>query len=227
MSLFQNENVYKWAKIGALVLLFAVVVLFLVKYVRGSTSHESFANNEPSELNGAPSNPEASGYMASGGNVSMQNPVQTAEADMSNPYVTSSNEINPVVSSFPEPAVQPMGQNEVFRTLDSGLSGPSGYGKNKLPKDCFPKDQLTPSELLPGDANSTWAQVNPVGQGDLISKNFLEAGYHIGVNTVGQSNRNPNLQIRSEPPNPQLRVSPWMQSTMSPDLSRKPLEIGN
>jgi hypothetical protein len=60
-----------------------------------------------------------------------------------------------------------------------------------------------------------------------MDKNFLEAGYHVGINTVGQSNRNANLQLRSEPPNPQMSVSPWMQSTIEPDLARKPLEIGN
>ena len=74
--------------------------------------------------------------------------------------------------------------------------------------------------------NSKWAQVNPVGQGELGDQNFLNAGYHVGVNTVGQTLRNANLQIRSEPPNPQLKVSPWLQSTIEPDTNRKPMEIG-
>jgi hypothetical protein len=38
--------------------------------------------------------------------------------------------------------------------------------------------------------------------------------------------RNPNLQLRSEPPNPQLKVSPWNQTTIESDLNRRPLEIG-
>ena len=94
----------------------------------------------------------------------------------------------------------------------------------ELPKDCFPKDQLTPAELLPGDANSKWAQVNPAGQGELKDVNFLDAGYHLGVNTVGQSLRNANRQLRSEPSNPQVKVSPWNQTTIEPDISRRPLE---
>ena len=94
----------------------------------------------------------------------------------------------------------------------------------ELPQDCFPKDQLRPSELLPADANSRWAQVNPAGQGELKDVNFLEAGYHLGVNTVGQSLRNANRQLRSEPPNPQVKVSPWHQTTIEPDVSRRPLE---
>jgi hypothetical protein len=83
-----------------------------------------------------------------------------------------------------------------------------------------------PSDLLPGDNNSEWAQLNPAGQGDLANINLLKAGYHIGIDTVGQTLRNANLQIRSEPPNPQVNVSPWMQSTISPDLMRIPLELG-
>lgn len=95
-----------------------------------------------------------------------------------------------------------------------------------VPKDCFPKDQLTPQELLPSDANSTWAQVNPCGQGNIGDMNLLTAGHHVGINTVGQTLRNANLQLRSEPPNPQVKVSPWLQSTIEPDTNRRAMEIG-
>jgi hypothetical protein len=56
--------------------------------------------------------------------------------------------------------------------------------------------------------------------------NFLTAGYHIGINTVGQTLRNANRQLRSEPLNPQVPVSPWLQTTIEPDTNRRPLEIG-
>ena len=97
---------------------------------------------------------------------------------------------------------------------------------NQHPKDCFPKDQLTPGELLPGDSNTKWAESVPAGQGELGDQNFLTAGYHVGVNTVGQTLRNANRQIRSEPPNPQVKVSPWLQTTIETDTNRRPLEIG-
>lgn len=83
-----------------------------------------------------------------------------------------------------------------------------------------------PADLLPKDTNSQWAQLNPVGQGGLANVNFLKAGYQIGIDTVGQSLRNANLQIRSEPPNPQMSVGPWNISTITPDFLRAPLEIG-
>jgi hypothetical protein len=102
--------------------------------------------------------------------------------------------------------------------------GPVPMKAAAKPQGCYPREQLNPMELLPQDVNSQWAAVNPTGTGDIQGKNFLSAGALIGVNTVGQSLRNGNLQIRAEPPNPQIQVSPWLQSTIEPDLSRRPLE---
>lgn len=93
------------------------------------------------------------------------------------------------------------------------------------PANCYPKNQLAPQELLPNDPNSKWAQVNPMGAGDIAGKNFLNAGALIGVNTVGQSLRNASWDLRSEPPNPQVQVSPWQISTIEPDTNRRILEI--
>ena len=118
--------------------------------------------------------------------------------------------------------VEASGSNADYKSLDNN----DGLVGDAAPADCFPKDQLTAQELLPSDANNQWAQVNPDGQGELGDQNFLSAGFHIGVNTVGQSLRNANLQLRSEPANPQVKVSPWQQSTIEPDNNRKPLEIG-
>lgn len=92
---------------------------------------------------------------------------------------------------------------------------------------CYPRDRLTAEDLLPKDAaNSKWAQLNPAGQGDVQDQNFLTAGYHVGVNTQGQSLRNANYQLRSEPANPQQAVSPWNIATIEPDVNRRALEIG-
>jgi hypothetical protein len=92
---------------------------------------------------------------------------------------------------------------------------------------CYPKQkELKPEDLLPKDMNTKWAQVNPTGQGMLADRNFLDAGHHVGINTVGQTLRNANYGFRSEIPNPQIKVSPWQQSTIDPDVGRKPLEIG-
>jgi hypothetical protein len=113
---------------------------------------------------------------------------------------------------------------EGFANL-SDMEGPASFGNAEKPEGCYPRDQLTPGELLPKDQNSVWSQQNPMGTGSLKGKNFLSAGALIGINTVGQSMRNANYQLRSEPPNPQVAVSVFNQSTIEPDTNRRSLEI--
>ena len=146
----------------------------------------------------------------------MHNPgaVNTASST-NNPHAVSGNTRT---SAFPEPVTQG------FADLAS-MEGPAEFGSAQQPAGCYPRDQLTPTELLPKDQNSVWAEQNPMGPGSLKGKNFLSAGALIGVNTVGQSLRNANWQLRSEPPNPQVPVSIFNQSTIQPDTNRRPLEI--
>ena len=117
---------------------------------------------------------------------------------------------------------QPMGQNEVY-------SGANGV-QTSIPtpsSSCSTANIQNPEELLPkSGGNDQFAQLNPSGQGELSSVNLLKAGYHIGIDTIGQSLRNSNQQIRSEPANPQLYVGTWNNSTIEPDFMRPPLEIG-
>ena len=83
-----------------------------------------------------------------------------------------------------------------------------------------------PSDLLPSDKNSQWASLNPVNQGNVNTPDLLQAGYHIGLDTIGQTMKNPNLQLRSDPIIPKKEIGPWNQSTYEPDLMRVPLEVG-
>lgn len=114
-------------------------------------------------------------------------------------------------------AQESVGGNEVY----AAVGGPS---QPMAPASSCASSN--PADLLPKDTNSQWAQLNPVGQGELANLNFLKAGYQIGIDTVGQSLRNANLQERSDPVIPQLSVGPWNISTITPDYTRPPLEIG-
>ena len=96
--------------------------------------------------------------------------------------------------------------------------------------DAAPSTAATvdPSELLPKDNNSQWAALNPaaMNQGSIVMPDLLQAGYHIGLDTIGQTLKNANLQLRSDPIIPKVNIGPWSQSTIEPDLARVPLEIG-
>lgn len=97
---------------------------------------------------------------------------------------------------------------------------------DKQEKALAEQEDIQPSELLPLDSDADdWARANPKGEGSLELKNFTEAAFHIGVDTQGNSLRNANLQIRSEPPNPIKQVSIFNNSTIGPDPFRRPLEI--
>ena len=120
-------------------------------------------------------------------------------------------------------APMPVDDSSVYNQLDSvSASASSAIG---LPPNCSGQANINPSDLLPKDNNSSW-NMKPMGSGDFLGVNLLNAGYLIGVDTIGSSLRNANLQVRSEPPNPQLQVSPWMNTTIEPDPFRAPLEIG-
>ena len=80
-----------------------------------------------------------------------------------------------------------------------------------------------PSELLPHDSNSQWSELNPSGKGEVSNINLLQAGHHIG--TASETLRNANLQLRSEPANPQTSVGPWNNTTMEADMHRRGLDI--
>lgn len=122
----------------------------------------------------------------------------------------------------------------VPNAVASGEVQPADERENELYSNVNETQQMSPqtqpiqnsNELLPSDSNSQWAQLNPAGAGELSNINLLKSGYHIGIDTVGQTLKNANLQIRSEPPNPQMSVGPWNNSTITPDLMRTPLELG-
>jgi hypothetical protein len=127
----------------------------------------------------------------------------------------------PTMSSQPQPA-QPLGQNSSVGNAN-GMATDS-YG---LPPSCAKQEVVDPKDLLPKDANSEFSKLNPAGSGDLQNVNLLKSGHHIGINTVGQSLRNANLQLRSEPANPQVNTGPWNKSTITGDTTRRGLEMGH
>lgn len=75
------------------------------------------------------------------------------------------------------------------------------------------KTQVSPADLLPKyDEANEFAKQNPVN--DLLKEqNFLISGYHMGINTVMQSNKIPYWDLRSAPPIPKQTVSPFLNSS--------------
>lgn len=202
----------------AIVVICGLVALFFIYWFSASRRAPVIVKENYDNMG----NSEDLGEMQNLGNVDANG----ANVNTSMPNV-SEQEINKFAHAqdYPPTTKKPMNSDLVGENMQAE------YSKNPALQQlrqaaCFPKEMLTPEELKPQDNSTLWAQVNPEGEGSLKGRSFLQAGHHIGINTVGQTLRNSNLQLRSEPPCPQVLVSPWNQTTIEPDLNRKPLEIG-
>ena len=135
-------------------------------------------------------------------------------------------------------------KTQLFDSMDTGVStsGEKAVASVPVPTETMsaaPAPQVAgagyalqpvanPSDLLPKDQNSQWSALNPsaMNKGDILMPDLLQAGYHIGLDTIGQTLRNPNLQLRSDPVISKADVGPWNNSTIEPGLGRVPLELG-
>jgi hypothetical protein len=133
-------------------------------------------------------------------------PYESLESDAKNRQATTAN------------TTQQLGSPNV-----NGMTGQTGA----LAANASQLPVANPADLLPRDTNNQWGSLNPSGSGDLQGQNLLSATFLTGIDTIGNTMKNANLQLRSEPPNPQLNVGPWNQSTFAPDLMRTPLELGS
>jgi hypothetical protein len=123
---------------------------------------------------------------------------------------------------------------------DGAPQGVSGHSKggNAQPSEAlqsrtaagqsaYTESHLSGDELLPkGGLGASWAAVNPSGMGDLKGQNFLDAGYHTNTAIAGvsQTNRNASWDVRSETPNPQAKVGPFLQSTIEANPFKRGLD---
>ena len=132
----------------------------------------------------------------------------------------------------------PAGASPVGASGSGGASGgaPTGYpapssgefdshftSLSETPSSMTEQKPTNPADLLPSDKNTAFSKLNPTD----MAPTLLDAGFHNGIDTVSSSLRNANLQLRSEPANPTTSQGPWNQSTITPDTTRRPLEIGS
>ena len=88
------------------------------------------------------------------------------------------------------------------------------------------KLKFNASDLLPKDVKKNWFETDfSKAQVNVKDKNLVVTDrYIVGVNTVGQSLKNPSYDLRAAPPCPKFTVSPWLQSTTEPDFNIKGFE---
>lgn len=103
----------------------------------------------------------------------------------------------------------------------------SVQGRHPSSQSTYSETTLSAGELLPkGGLGASWAAVNPSSMGDMKGQNFLDAGYHTNTAIAGvaQTNRNASWDVRSEPPNPQSKVGPFLQTTIEANPFKRGLD---
>lgn len=78
-------------------------------------------------------------------------------------------------------------------------------------------------DFLPQEINEDWFQTDLSGSKDEMDQSTLidVSKFCQGVDTVGQSLKNPSYDIRGNIPNPKIVVSPFMNSSYDPDTNIK------
>jgi len=100
-------------------------------------------------------------------------------------------------------------------------------GRHPSSQSTYSDSTLSAAELLPkGEIGASWAAVNPSSMGDLKGQNFLDAGYHTNTAVAGvsQTNRNSSWDVRSEAPNPQVKVGPFLNTTIEANPFKRGLD---
>jgi hypothetical protein len=97
------------------------------------------------------------------------------------------------------------------------------------PMAASPMASANPVDLLPKDENSKFSALNPTSVNNangVMTPDLLRAGPPLSnLETIGQTLRNSNQSIRSDPAIPKVDVGPWMNSTIESDPYRKNFEI--
>lgn len=122
---------------------------------------------------------------------------------------------------FGSAGVDPLGSS-VFQSVNFGSE------RSQNISSCSPmQSNFVASSLLPKtDPNSQNAWTN-TNVNLLANQNYLSAVQQVGMNTTLSSRRNQSYDIRDNIPNPTNLQTPWNNSTILPDLERRPLSCSD
>lgn len=150
------------------------------------------------------------------------------------PYVPQS-----VINDIAVNQTQPPGDIYTFQPNDEsdlGVNGsslndafalpiPNGTNTNEIDFKKQNVDNYNARDFLPREVNDDWFETDfSLAKYQLNDDKLINTErYIIGINTVGQSLKNPSWDIRGTISNPKVVVSPWNNSTYEPDFNLKPL----
>jgi hypothetical protein len=93
--------------------------------------------------------------------------------------------------------------------------------KKMISDGSFDPDMYDPENLLPQEYDEDWFEVidKPIN----LKGRLLRLENPLGINTINETLKVPNLDLRPSPPCPKMNISPWNNSTVEPDTNIKTL----
>lgn len=107
--------------------------------------------------------------------------------------------------------------NAMFASFKSDGNATCGSNQNCEPEDLFDVDKVLPQEV-----HSDWFET-PTHPVSVKNRHLVNVVKPIGVNTIGTSKKNASYDIRRAPACPKKVLSPWLQSSIDPDINIKTL----
>jgi hypothetical protein len=89
----------------------------------------------------------------------------------------------------------------------------------KPKKELSEEEKFNASELLPKEERQDWFE--DVTPQKIKNRHLINIYRPIGVNTVITSRKNPSLDLRGNPVNPKTFVSPFLNSSIDPDVNAR------
>lgn len=119
------------------------------------------------------------------------------------------------------------GENDKFLPIDETGGGfavfkSKGRATCGSNQNCEPEDLFDADKYLPQEVNDDWWEVQPEPI-SVKNRHLINIVKPIGINTIGTSLKNSSYDIRGAPSNPKLVISPFLNSSIEPDINLKPM----
>lgn len=119
------------------------------------------------------------------------------------------------------------GDNDKFMPMDESNDGfavfkSSGQNSCGSNQNCEPNDLFDVDKYLPQEVNDDFFEVLPEPI-SVKNRHLINITKPIGLNTVGASQKIANHDFRGAPACPKFVVSPFLNSSVEPDINLKPL----
>jgi hypothetical protein len=97
----------------------------------------------------------------------------------------------------------------------------TGLDKPDASAPVVDRTPTNPNDLLPSTTGANWGNLYPVqNDGGVYVPSMIDPSFSIGINTISNTLKNPSLDLRSEFVIPKQVVSPFLNSSYEPNISK-------